>query len=223
MGNGQPIEIQYYRDPNSRQPFTEWFESIRDKNTQQRIDKRLARLEDGNFGDCQSVGGGVFNCISTLEQDIASILVKLKIHSSFCFVVEIRNRNKRILKSQKPIGGNIRRHINERNGNWHVYRIRRLANDQETAIDFLELTLEAYLADGDLPFFLKELQVFMASQGGVVELSKRTNIKTEIFLEILSGENAPQLDILRTILNALERLLSIESMADTNANLEIAD
>ena len=56
----QPIEIQYYRDPNGRQPFIEWFESIRDKITQRRIDKRLARLEDGNFGDCQSVGGGVF-------------------------------------------------------------------------------------------------------------------------------------------------------------------
>ena len=29
--DGQPIEIQYYRDPNGRQPFIEWFESIRDK------------------------------------------------------------------------------------------------------------------------------------------------------------------------------------------------
>lgn len=52
--------IQYYRAPNGRRPFVEWFESIRDKNTQNRIDKRLERLEDGNFGDCQSVGGGVF-------------------------------------------------------------------------------------------------------------------------------------------------------------------
>ena len=56
------------------------------------------------------------NCASTLDQDIASILVKLKIPSSFCFVVEIRNRNERILKLQKPIGENIGRHINERNG-----------------------------------------------------------------------------------------------------------
>ena len=58
--NGQPIEIQYYRGPNGRQPFIEWFESIRDRNTRNRIDKRLKRLEDGNFGDCQSVGGGIF-------------------------------------------------------------------------------------------------------------------------------------------------------------------
>ena len=52
-------EIQYYRTSSGRQPFIQWFQSIRDKDTQQRIDKRLARLEDGNFGDCQPVGGGV--------------------------------------------------------------------------------------------------------------------------------------------------------------------
>ena len=60
IGNGHTIELQYYRTPNGKQPFTEWFESIRDKNTQNRIDKRLERLEDENFGDCQPVGGGVF-------------------------------------------------------------------------------------------------------------------------------------------------------------------
>ena len=53
-------EIQYYRTSNGRQPFIEWLESIRDKSTQNRIDKRLERLEDGNFGDCKSVRDGVF-------------------------------------------------------------------------------------------------------------------------------------------------------------------
>ena len=108
-------------------------------------------------------------------------------------------------------------------GNWREYQIRRLANDREAAIDYLQLTLEEHLADGDLTFFLKELRVFIESQGGVPELSKRTSIKPEIFLEVLSSEYAPRLDMLRAILNALECRLSIESIADTNANLEIAD
>ena len=58
--NAHPRVIQYYRTPNGRSPFIEWFESIRDKNTKNRIDKRLERLENGNLGDCQSVGEGVF-------------------------------------------------------------------------------------------------------------------------------------------------------------------
>ena len=56
-------------------------------------------------------------------------------------------------------------------GNWREYQIRRLAHDPEEAINYLQLTLEEYLADGDLPFFLKELRVFVESQGGVSELS----------------------------------------------------
>lgn len=56
----QPIEIQYYRGPNGRQPFIEWFESIRDRNTRNRIAQQLKRLENGNFGNCKSVGASVF-------------------------------------------------------------------------------------------------------------------------------------------------------------------
>ena len=109
-------EIQYYRTSNGRQPFIEWSESIRDQSTQNRIDKRLERLEDGNFGDCQSVGDGVLNCVSTSGRDIVSISAKLTMRLFFCFVVETRPHKRGILNAQKPIGENIRRHSHERNG-----------------------------------------------------------------------------------------------------------
>ena len=92
-------------------------------------------------------------------------------------------------------------------GNWREYQIRRLANDQESAIDYLQLTLEEYLADGDLTFFLKEFRVFIASQGGVVELAERTGIDTETLLNMLSNEEAPWLDTFQTLLNALKHCL----------------
>lgn len=100
-------------------------------------------------------------------------------------------------------------------GNWREYQIRRLANDQESAIDYLELTLEEYLADDDLPFFLKELRVFIESQGGVIELCKRIGIDTETLLNMLSNEDATQLlDTFSSLLNALKSRLVIE---DTQA------
>jgi len=107
-------------------------------------------------------------------------------------------------------------------GNWREYQKERLANDREAAIDYLQLTLEEYLADGDLPFFLKGLRTFIASQGGVDEICKRTGIESKIFSEVLSSENAPRLDILRTILNALECRVSIELKTETNAGTEIS-
>lgn len=60
MHDVHPREIQVYRTPDGRQPFTEWLESIRDINTQDRMQARLDRLEEGNFGDYKSVGEGIF-------------------------------------------------------------------------------------------------------------------------------------------------------------------
>ena len=60
MHDVQPREIQYYQTSDGQRPFIEWLESIRNVNTQARIQARLERLEDGNFGDCQPVGDGVF-------------------------------------------------------------------------------------------------------------------------------------------------------------------
>ena len=107
-------------------------------------------------------------------------------------------------------------------GNWREYQKQRLANDPEAALDYLQLTLEEYLADGDLPFFLKGLRTFVESQGGVVEICKRTGIDAETLSDALSNEGAPLFDMLRTILNSLECRLSIEPQAHANTSLETA-
>ena len=60
MRRTHPRYIQFYRTPSGREPFVEWYDTIQDGSTRNRIQKRLDRLEDGNFGDCKSVGEGVF-------------------------------------------------------------------------------------------------------------------------------------------------------------------
>lgn len=50
------IQIEFYITPSGRNPFDDWFESIRETHTQSKILTRLARLKLGNFGDCKSVG-----------------------------------------------------------------------------------------------------------------------------------------------------------------------
>jgi len=49
-----------FADEAGREPFTEWLTALRDKQGRKRIESRLLRLEQGNYGDCEPVGEGVF-------------------------------------------------------------------------------------------------------------------------------------------------------------------
>ena len=60
MRNAYPRKLEVYRDPNGRELFSLWFESIQDTRGQDRIQARLINIMSGNFGDYRSVGEGVF-------------------------------------------------------------------------------------------------------------------------------------------------------------------
>ena len=54
-----PVEIRYFQTISGRCPFRDWFDSL-DVRTKVIVDRRLARVRRGLFGDCESVGVGVF-------------------------------------------------------------------------------------------------------------------------------------------------------------------
>ena len=51
--------IEKYELPNGTSPYDEWFDAL-SIDYQARIDARLDRVSLGNFGDCKSVHGGVY-------------------------------------------------------------------------------------------------------------------------------------------------------------------
>ncbi|OOR87479.1 addiction module antitoxin RelB [Moraxella caviae] len=46
-------------------PYILWFDSLKDPTTKLRILARLARVENGNFGDYKALGGGLFELRTT--------------------------------------------------------------------------------------------------------------------------------------------------------------
>jgi putative addiction module killer protein len=58
MFKGNAIVI--YANKKGREPFFEWFSSLKDRTTRARIRNRIARLELGHLGDCEAVGDGIF-------------------------------------------------------------------------------------------------------------------------------------------------------------------
>ena len=55
----KPKRVLVYADANHKEPFTDWLNELRDIMGRKRILARVARLEQGNYGDCEPVGEGV--------------------------------------------------------------------------------------------------------------------------------------------------------------------
>ncbi len=52
--------IRYYLTPKGKAPFVQWIKRFKDHTTRLRIERRIERLELGNYWDCEPVGEGVF-------------------------------------------------------------------------------------------------------------------------------------------------------------------
>ena len=55
----KPKSVIIYADENGKEPFTDWLYQLRDIMGRKRILARVARLAQGNYGDCEPVGEGV--------------------------------------------------------------------------------------------------------------------------------------------------------------------
>jgi len=55
----KPKSVIVYADEKGKEPFTNRLYELRDIMGRKRILARIARLEQGNFGDCEPVGEGV--------------------------------------------------------------------------------------------------------------------------------------------------------------------
>jgi len=53
-------EIRFYQKPNGKEPFSEWFKSIKDIKIRAHLKNRFERVCVGNTGDCKAVGDGIF-------------------------------------------------------------------------------------------------------------------------------------------------------------------
>lgn len=53
-------ELRIYCTKEGKKPFTEWMKSLKDKIVKSQITNRLNRVMQGNYGDYNPVGNGVY-------------------------------------------------------------------------------------------------------------------------------------------------------------------
>ena len=66
-------EIRHYLAPNEKDVYMEWRRQLCDTKARIAVDRRINRIELGNFGDHNFAGMGYGSCGSTSGQDIESI------------------------------------------------------------------------------------------------------------------------------------------------------
>ena len=106
---------------------------------------------------------------------------------------------------------------------WHEILIADLAANRAEAIDYFDLSLQEYQLDGDTPFLLKGIRNIIEALGGVTEIAKQTDTEPEILFKVLSSDDAPCIDTLNIIANALGCRLSIEPITAASPNSEVKD
>jgi putative addiction module killer protein len=53
-------ELRYYISPKGKAPFVTWLNKIKDFTVRSRIERRLERIELGNYGDFKAIGDGIY-------------------------------------------------------------------------------------------------------------------------------------------------------------------
>ena len=104
---------------------------------------------------------------------------------------------------------------------WRDILIEQLAADPTAAIGFLQAVMEDYQVFGNPTALVSAVQAVVESQGGIAKVAKRTSMDPQTLTKMLSSEDAPRVDTLRTILTALACRLSIEPLTDEKTISEL--
>jgi hypothetical protein len=107
-GEARPKWVIIYETLNEEEPFTNWLNNLRDAIGRKRILARVARLEDGNYGDCEPQSVKVSaSCGCSSDQVTEFILAKMATILSSCSAAETKIAKTRTFNKQKPTDRSI--------------------------------------------------------------------------------------------------------------------
>ena len=103
---------------------------------------------------------------------------------------------------------------------WRECLIEDLA-DREEAIHYLQAILDDYYSLGQTLIVREALKTVVEAQGGISKLAQHTDIAPQTLEVVLSNTDTPLIDAIGVVLKALGYRLSIQPIADEDANLTL--
>ena len=92
--------------------------------------------------------------------------------------------------------------MNKHSTSFEEFMIRNL-QDEESAKEFLNVSLESYIEDGNFEEFLRSLELVIKARQSVSAFAKEANINRGHLYAIFKNQKTPRFD---TILNILAKL-----------------
>ena len=88
-------------------------------------------------------------------------------------------------------------------GTWREFMIDQLAEEEDMS-GYLSAIMEEYQSHGNAAVIQIALESIVKAKGGIAEVARKFNIDSDVLSEVLTSSEAPRIDSLRTVLNALE-------------------
>lgn len=105
-------------------------------------------------------------------------------------------------------------------GTWHAFLIEQL-KEKEDVKGFLDAVMEEYQIHGNLAIIQLALQYVVEAQGGIPELTEKIDIEPQALSAVLDDTKAPDIDTLRTVLNAFGCCLPTGALETVNTSIVV--
>jgi len=179
--------------------FDDWLAGLKDRQAVRRVQVRIDRAEDGNFGDCEPIGEGVSEMRIHYGPGYRVYFVQRGIE----IVILLAGGNKSTQSKDIKTALELARKILEvEMGKIKLHKwdsAEHLKTDEEMVL-YLEACLEE--AGDDAAFIAKALGT-IARAKGMTQLAKETGLGRESLYKALSGEGNPSFATILKVTTAL--------------------
>jgi putative addiction module killer protein/probable addiction module antidote protein len=203
------MEVFHYITPDNKNPFREWFRSLRDPRAKAATFRRIDRLADNNFGDHKFCRDGVWD----LKIDVGPGYRVYYARVGETTIVLLcagskRTQRKEIVRAVALLEG-LSRAITMKQKPYITHNeaaIEMLHEDPQFAVEYLNAVLE----DGDQKELMLALRRIAEAFGGVSKLAEQAELNATTLYRTLSPQGNPELKSLTSILKAMGMRIAVQ-------------
>lgn len=207
-------EVRHYLTPDGKDVFLDWLRKLRDVTARIAVDRRVNRIELGNFGDHKFCRDGVWEIRIDVGAGTGCITQSPTRRLFCCCAVATSERRMRISTAPVATGKTGKGEQAMRDRAHDEAMAEMFREDPAYAVQLLNSILE----EGDQSELLITLRQMTKAFGGVSTVAETAHLSTTQLYRTLSPDGNPVLSSLSAILKAMGLRLAVQSVRNPHAH-----